>query len=134
VCIYCIARGLVIFCVVNMTLTCEWMNEIDMLCFYVETEETGTCTCPYWWSGISSTRERNSAFFHSFHYAPLVKRQNFSHSWMKSQIFNRDSCKNLLNFYVTYSSKQNNFENATIPEKLTINKLIISDWTLGCIV
>ena len=29
-------------------------------------------------------------------YAPLVKRRNFSHSWKKSQIFNRDSCKNLL--------------------------------------
>jgi hypothetical protein len=26
----------------------------------------------------------------------VVKRQNFSHSWNKSQIFNRDSCKNLL--------------------------------------
>ena len=39
---------------------------------------------------------RNSASFHSFLYAPLVKRRNFSHSWKKSQIFNRDSCKNLL--------------------------------------
>jgi hypothetical protein len=38
-------------------------------------------------SGISSTRERNSASFHSFRYAPLVKRWNFSHSWKKSQIF-----------------------------------------------
>jgi hypothetical protein len=57
----------------------------------------------------SSTRERNSASFHSFRYAPLVKRRNFSHSWKKSQIFNRDSwkksqifnrdsCKNLLVF------------------------------------
>jgi hypothetical protein len=55
-----------------------------------------TSTRPYWRSGISSTRERNSASFHSFRYAPLVKRQNFSHSWKKSQIFNRDSCKNLL--------------------------------------
>jgi hypothetical protein len=91
VCIYCSARGVVIFCVVNMTLTCEWMNEIDMLCFYVETEETGTCTRP-----ISFTRERNSASFHSFRYAPLVKRRNFSHLWKKSQIFNRGSCKNLL--------------------------------------
>jgi hypothetical protein len=43
------------------------MNEIDMLCFLVETEETGTCSRPYWRSGISSTRERNSASFHSFH-------------------------------------------------------------------
>ena len=103
-CIYCIARGVVIFCVVNMTLTCEWMNEIDMLCFEVETEETGTCTRPYWRSGISSTRERNSASFHSFRYAPLVKRWNFSHSWKKSQIFNRDSCKNLL-FYTTAKKK-----------------------------
>ena len=25
-CIYCIARGVVIFCVVSMTLTCEWMK------------------------------------------------------------------------------------------------------------
>jgi hypothetical protein len=25
-------------------------------------EETGTCTHPYWRSGISSTRERNSAW------------------------------------------------------------------------
>ena len=75
------------------------MNEIDMLCFFkVETEETGTCTRPYWRSGISSTRERNSASFHSFRYAPLVKRRNFSHSWKKSQIFIRDSCKNLLVF------------------------------------
>jgi hypothetical protein len=40
--------------------------------------------------------ERNSVSFHSFRYAPLVKRRNFSHSWKKSQIFNRDSCKNLL--------------------------------------
>jgi hypothetical protein len=53
------------------------------------------------WSGISSTRERNSAYFHSFRYAPLVKRHNFSHSWKKSQIFNRDSCKNLLFFSIT---------------------------------
>jgi hypothetical protein len=100
VCIYCIARGVVIFCVVNMTLTCEWMNEIDMLCFLVETEETGTCSRPYWWSGISSTRERNSASFHSLRYVPLVKRRHFSHSWKKSQIFNRDSYKNLLIYHV----------------------------------
>ena len=72
------------------------MNEIDMLCFQDETEETGPCTRPYWRSGISSTRERNSASFHSFRYAPLVKRRNFSHSCKKFQIFNRDSCKNLL--------------------------------------
>jgi hypothetical protein len=38
----------------------------------------------------------NSTSFHSFCYAPLVKRRNFSHLWKKSQIFNRDSCKNLL--------------------------------------
>ena len=42
---------------------------------------------------------RNSASFHSFRYAPLVKRRNFSHSWKKFQIFNRDSRKNLL-FYL----------------------------------
>ena len=44
-------------------------------------------------------------FFHScekfylFSHVPLappVKRRNLSHSWKKSQIFNRDSCKNLL--------------------------------------
>ena len=105
-CIYCIARGVVIFCVVNMTLTCEWMNEIDMLCFYLETEETGTCIRPYWRSGISSTRERNSVSFHSFRYAPLVKRRNFSHSWEKSQIFNRDSCKNLLFLLINKCSIQ----------------------------
>jgi hypothetical protein len=29
----------------------------------------------------------------------LVKRRNFSHSWKKSQIFNRDSCKNLLIYF-----------------------------------
>ena len=56
------------------------------------------CTRPYWRSGISSTRERNSASFHLFRYAPLVERRNFSHSWNKSQIFNRDLCKNLLIF------------------------------------
>jgi hypothetical protein len=61
-----------------------------------------TCTRPYWRSGISSTRERNSASFHSFRYAPLVKRRNFSHSWKKSQFFNRDSCKNLLVFNIHF--------------------------------
>ena len=91
-----------------MTLTCEWMNEIDMLCFYVETEETGTCTRPYWRSVISSTRERNSSSFHSFRYAPLVKRRNFSHSWKKSQIFNRDSCKNILVYYI-HAGENNRF-------------------------
>ena len=107
-CIYCIARGVVIFCVVNMTLPCEWMNEIDMLCFFkVKMEETGTCIRPYWRSGISSTHERNSASFHSFRYAPLVKRRNFSHSWEKSQIFNRDSCKNLLDFLHILQKMQN---------------------------
>ena len=29
-------------------------------------------------------------------FPPLVKRRSFSHSWKKSQIFNRDSCKNIL--------------------------------------
>jgi hypothetical protein len=47
-------------------------------------------------SGISSTRERNSVSFHSFRYAPLLISRNFSHSWKKSQIFNRDSCNKLL--------------------------------------
>jgi hypothetical protein len=32
------------------------------------------------------------------HVLALVKRRNFSHLWKKSQIFNRDLCKNLLFF------------------------------------
>ena len=67
----------------------------------LKTEEIGSYTRLYWRSGISSTRVRNSTSFHSFRYAPLVKRRNFSHSWKKLQIFNRDSCKNLLIFHVS---------------------------------
>ena len=62
----------------------------------LKTEEIGSYTHLYWRSGISSTCVRNSTSFHSFRYAPLVKKRNFSHSWKKFQIFNRDSCKNLL--------------------------------------
>jgi len=58
----------------------------------LKTEEIGSYTRLYWRSGISSTRVRNSTSFHSLRYVPLVKR--ISHT----QIFNRDSCKNLLIF------------------------------------
>jgi hypothetical protein len=91
----------------------------------------GLPTMPYWRSGISSTRERNSASFHSFLYAPLVKRRNFSHSWKKSQIFNRDSCKNLL-FSVepTYSmpSVQNIIDFPQPCRGLISYSLLVGDW------
>jgi hypothetical protein len=45
-----------------------------------------------------------SCLLHKIIHAPLVKRQNFSHSWKKSQIFNRDSCKNLLIFSTMIST------------------------------
>jgi hypothetical protein len=86
VCIYCIARGVVIFCVVNMILTCEWMNEIDMLCFQV----IGSYT-----SGISSTSVRNSVFSRVERSGTSGKTLNFSHEWKKSQIFNKDEYKYL---------------------------------------
>ena len=109
----------------------------------LKTKEIGSYTRLYWRSGISSTRVRNSTSFHSFRYAPLVKRRNFSHSWKKSQIFNRDSCKNLLvcsssinlRFLIIplafshFSYKQNEIVSKQCtfdwtPVKLMVNKII----------
>ena len=55
----------------------------------------GSYTSPYWRSGISSTSVRNSVFSREERSGTSGKTLNFSHEWKKSQIFNKDECKDL---------------------------------------
>ena len=73
-CIYCIARGVVIFCVVNMTLTCEWMNEWSQHALFLS------------WNG-------RNRYLH----LSLLKIWDFFHSWEIQRLSTRfatlHSCK-----------------------------------------
>ena len=61
----------------------------------------GSYTSLYWRSGISFTSVRNSVFSRVERSGTSEKTENFSHKWKKSQIFNRDECKNLFLPFLT---------------------------------
>jgi hypothetical protein len=85
-------------------LHCTW--RCNILCSKHDIDEWNRHALFLSWNGrnryLHSSLLKIWDFFHSFRYAPLVKRRNFSHSWKKSQIFNRDSCKNLLVFTLNF--------------------------------